>query len=64
MTRRLIAPAPALRFCFKCGRELVRFVTVVREPGPESPMFESYQKPLLTPYCAYQSAHDRGEEVR
>ena len=63
--RRLVTAAqePTWKFCDHCGRELVREVTVVSEPSGE-PRFEPYKKPLLTPFCAYLSAHQRGEEVR
>lgn len=72
MTRRLIAPASALKFCHKCGRELVREVTVVgvsatTQDEPDVTLyspFEPFKKPLLNPFCAYQSAHERNEEVR
>ena len=63
---------PAYRFCLRCGKELVREVTVVgaavtKMDEPEAVLyqrFEAFKKPLLTPYCAYQTAHERGEEVR
>lgn len=47
--RRLIAPAPALRYCMKCGRELVCFVTVVREPGPENPHVRELPEAVVEP---------------
>ena len=67
MTRRLVTAAqePTWKFCDHCGRELVRFTTVVRMPSSaDVPPFEPYQVPVLNPYCAYRTAHERNEEVR
>lgn len=52
--------------CRYCDRALVRFHTKVYPPSaPDREVYGAGWKVLQeTPYCAYQTAHERGEEVR
>lgn len=59
MTRRYVqASAPVIRFCVKCGRELVCEVTRVRVPSDlECDPFTPYKVALVRPFCIYEKVH-------
>lgn len=61
--RVVAAQKPEYRFCLRCGRELARFATMVREPNGNY-TGEPFQRPYSQGWCIYEGHDEHGEVVR